>query len=88
MEPVFTRADRERRTPAGPISGERVSGHCGAFLDKAAKFTQDARQYVKTHDVPAVAADLKRLVRRYPKASIAVAAALGFLVERVLFRKQ
>ena len=83
MEPVFTQADMERRTPAAPISADR-----GAFLDKAAKFTHDARQYVRTHNVPAIAVDLNRLVRRYPEASIAVAAALGFLVERILFRKQ
>jgi ElaB/YqjD/DUF883 family membrane-anchored ribosome-binding protein len=42
---------------------------------------------VKTHDVPAIAVDANRLVRRHPEASIAVAAALGFLVERILFRK-
>jgi ElaB/YqjD/DUF883 family membrane-anchored ribosome-binding protein len=87
MEPVFTQAEMERITPAGRLPGNRRPGDHSSFFGRAGRFARDAGEYVKTHGVPAIAVDANRLVRRHPEASIAVAAALGFLVERVLFRK-
>ena len=82
MAVAFTRTEVQRVTRA-PLHQYR-----GDFLDVAADVSRNATRYVQTHDLPAMLDDLNRLVRRYPGPAIAVAAALGFLVERALFRKR
>jgi ElaB/YqjD/DUF883 family membrane-anchored ribosome-binding protein len=58
---------------------ENVAGAAHATAD-----TLDASaDYVRTHDVKAMAKDVTDLVRRYPGAALAVAGAAGFLVARM-----
>jgi hypothetical protein len=81
MAVAFTRTEVQRIT-------RPLNQYKSDFLDVAADISRNVTRYVQTHDLPAMLDDLNRLVRRYPGPSIVVAAALGFLVERALFRKR
>jgi ElaB/YqjD/DUF883 family membrane-anchored ribosome-binding protein len=59
---------------------DRVAGVAHATADKL----HATADYVRTQDVKSMANDVVDLVRRYPGPALAAAAAVGFLVARVV----
>jgi ElaB/YqjD/DUF883 family membrane-anchored ribosome-binding protein len=62
--------------------GDNAAGIAHRTADKL----EATADYVREHDLKAMMTDVQDLARRYPGQSLAVAAAVGFLVGR-LFRK-
>jgi ElaB/YqjD/DUF883 family membrane-anchored ribosome-binding protein len=59
---------------------DKVAGVAHATADKL----QATADYVRRNDMKAMAKDVEDLVRRYPGQALAAAAAVGFLVARVM----
>jgi ElaB/YqjD/DUF883 family membrane-anchored ribosome-binding protein len=59
---------------------DKVAGVAHATADTL----QSTADYVRAHDMKAMAKDVEGLVRRYPGPALAAAAAVGFLVARML----
>lgn len=59
---------------------DKVAGLAHATADKL----HATADYVRTQDAKAMATDVADLVRRYPGPALAVAAAFGFMVARVV----
>ena len=59
---------------------DRVAGVAHATADRL----QATADYVRTRDMKSMADDVVDLVRRYPGPALAAAAAVGFLVARVV----
>jgi ElaB/YqjD/DUF883 family membrane-anchored ribosome-binding protein len=59
---------------------EQVDSVAGSAADKL----HETADYVRSQDLKAMAKDAEGLVRRYPGAAIAIAAAVGFVTARIL----
>jgi ElaB/YqjD/DUF883 family membrane-anchored ribosome-binding protein len=70
----------DKFSSAGHSATDRVSGAAHSAADKL----QATADYVRNNDLKAMGEDLQEMVTRYPGVSLAVAAALGFLVARSL----
>lgn len=55
--------------------------------DTAAAAMESAADYVRDHEVPDMLADVGRIVRKHPGATLLTAVAVGFLLARSLSRK-
>ena len=62
----------------------KLGGHYGDYARTAASSVQGIAQSVRDKDVDAFADDLRGFVRKSPAAAVGVAAALGFVVARVV----
>jgi ElaB/YqjD/DUF883 family membrane-anchored ribosome-binding protein len=83
--------DGSRESAAGALDQTASSLHSsGDKISDAAHSTADKIQatadYVRNTDLKGMANDVQDIVKRYPGQSLAVAAALGFLVARGLRR--
>ena len=54
----------------------------------AIDFARHATDYLGSHDRRQIVRDVGRLVRDHPAEALAVAAAIGFLVDRVMLRRR
>ena len=52
--------------------------------ESAAGAMESAAGYVRSQDLPGMASDLGRMVRRHPVATLAIAGAVGYLLVRAL----
>ena len=71
----------ETRKPAAKqlrIAADAVSD----FASEAADKVQATAEYVRERDVQGMLADLRKLIRKYPRRSILAAVAAGFLIGR------
>jgi len=59
-----------------------------AVAQTASTYAKQAANYLETHDRKQIARDFVRLVRRHPTESLAVAVAMGFIVDRMLLRRR
>jgi ElaB/YqjD/DUF883 family membrane-anchored ribosome-binding protein len=74
-----------RETIAGTIEETSVAVENGGkqiaeIADVAAEKFRDSADYVRRTDLKTIGANVKDLVKRYPKASILVGAVAGFLI--------
>jgi len=75
---LATAANVLHRNAENLPGGPKVANLAHSAADKL----NSTAEYVREHDVDSMMADVERLVRRNPGATLAVAAALGFLVGR------
>ncbi len=73
---------RTLREAAGEIEQEVAS-----LSGTAAEISSSVKRYFRSHDVGDMAQDVVAVAKRYPKQSLAIAAVMGFLVERALLRR-
>lgn len=66
----------EETSAAVQNSGKQIS----EIAEVAAEKIQDGAEYVRRTDLRTMGANVKQLVKRYPKASILVGAVAGFLI--------
>ena len=70
--------DRADQLPGGPTAKQ--------FAHATAERLSSTADYVRSHDVTRMRADVGRLVKDYPGPALAIAAAFGFLLARALSR--
>jgi hypothetical protein len=73
---------RAIRRTAGEIEQEAVT-----LSDTAVEISGSVKRYLRSHDAGDMAADVVAIAKRYPKQSLAIAAVMGFLVERALLKR-
>jgi ElaB/YqjD/DUF883 family membrane-anchored ribosome-binding protein len=76
-------ADALERAASGlHDSADRTSQKAAGVAHRAAEKLQATADYVRENDLRAMADDVVSVVNRYPRESVAVAVAVGFLVGR------
>jgi ElaB/YqjD/DUF883 family membrane-anchored ribosome-binding protein len=81
--------DHSRQSAANALDSAATSLHSGGdrvseAAHSAARKIQGTADYVRQTDLRAMGVEVTNLVKRYPGQSLAVAAALGFLLARSL----
>ena len=71
-------------TDAAAQVDDRLGGQYGDYARTAASSVQGFAQSVRDKDVDALAEDMRGYVRQSPAAALGIAAALGFVVARVV----
>ncbi|HTZ75441.1 MAG TPA: hypothetical protein VMB47_16075 [Candidatus Aquilonibacter sp.] len=86
---VYRKLDARHKEDMRAIrrAADEIEQEAATLSGTAAEISGSVKRYFRSHDAADVAQDVIAVAKRYPKQSIAVAAIMGFLVERALLRR-
>jgi hypothetical protein len=86
---VYEKLDSQHRSDMRKIrkAASEIESKSAALSREVSEVSGTVVNYVRTHTASEMAGDLERVAKRYPAGALAIAAAAGFLFERMLLRK-
>ncbi len=86
---IYERMDAQHRSDMSSIrnAADQIEKKSTAFSHGVSEMSGNVVNYVRTHSSSEMMDDLEGVAKRHPAGALAIAAAAGFLFERMLLRR-